>query len=121
MLISVSDGGDALVEVVLSTDANEAFKDIDFAILLGGFPRKEGMERKDLIAKNVAIFKVQGTALNKVAKKTVKVLGCRKGLFCGKLSRWIVGRFWWWQTRPIPTAWSVRITRQIFPSPTLQL
>ena len=61
------------VEVVLSTDANEAFKDIDFAILLGGFPRKEGMERKDLIAKNVAIFKVQGTALNKVAKKTVKV------------------------------------------------
>lgn len=38
-------------------------------------PRKEGMERKDLLKANVAIFKSQGSALEKFSKKTVKVLG----------------------------------------------
>lgn len=49
------------------------FKDIDAAILVGSMPRKEGMERKDLLKANVAIFKTQGAALDKFAKKTVKV------------------------------------------------
>lgn len=43
-------------------------------ILVGAMPRKEGMERKDLLSANVKIFKVQGEALDKYAKKDVKVL-----------------------------------------------
>lgn len=50
-----------------------AFKDIDYAFLVGAMPRKEGMERKDLLAANVKIFKSQGLALAKYAKPTVKV------------------------------------------------
>lgn len=50
-----------------------AFKDLDAAILVGSMPRKEGMERKDLLKANVAIFKSQGSALEKFSKKTVKV------------------------------------------------
>ena len=61
-------------DVVATDDPNVAFKDIDAAFLVGAMPRKEGMERKDLLAANVKIFKVQGQALNQVAKKTVKVL-----------------------------------------------
>jgi malate dehydrogenase len=60
--------------VATTTSLEDAFKDIDFAILVGAFPRKEGMERKDLLAKNCAIFKEQGAALDKYAKKSVKVL-----------------------------------------------
>jgi len=60
--------------IVPTADPVEAFKDIDAAFLLGAMPRKEGMERKDLLAANVKIFKVQGEALDKHAKKTVKVL-----------------------------------------------
>ena len=51
-----------------------AFKDLDAAILVGSMPRREGMERKDLLKANVAIFKSQGAALEKYAKKTVKVI-----------------------------------------------
>lgn len=51
-----------------------AFKDIDAAFLVGSMPRKEGMERKDLLAANVKIFKSQGLALANHAKPTVKVL-----------------------------------------------
>merc|ERR1712029_1084531 len=61
-------------EVVATDDPNVAFKDIDAAFLVGAMPRKEGMERKDLLAANVKIFKVQGEALDKHAKKTVRVL-----------------------------------------------
>jgi len=60
--------------VVPTADPAEAFKDIDAAFLVGAMPRKEGMERKDLLAANVKIFKVQGQALDTHAKKTVKVL-----------------------------------------------
>eukprot|EP00053_Salpingoeca_punica_P006436 m.60867 g.60867 ORF g.60867 m.60867 type:complete len:336 (+) comp13692_c0_seq1:403-1410(+) len=63
-----------LKEVVATFDPEVAFKDCDAAILVGAMPRKEGMERKDLLAANVKIFKVQGMALDKVAKKSVKVL-----------------------------------------------
>uniref|UniRef100_A0A3Q3RBL5 Malate dehydrogenase, cytoplasmic n=1 Tax=Monopterus albus TaxID=43700 RepID=A0A3Q3RBL5_MONAL len=49
-------------------------QDVDAAILVGSMPRKEGMERKDLLKANVAIFKSQGAALEKYAKKSVKVM-----------------------------------------------
>lgn len=55
-------------------DETPAFKDIDAAFLVGSMPRKEGMERKDLLAANVKIFKSQGLALANHAKPTVKVL-----------------------------------------------
>lgn len=61
-------------DVVATDDPNVAFKDIDAAFLVGAMPRKEGMERKDLLAANVKIFKVQGQALDQHAKKSVKVL-----------------------------------------------
>eukprot|EP00835_Amoeboradix_gromovi_P004919 NODE_418_length_8967_cov_0.347429.p5 type:complete len:176 gc:universal NODE_418_length_8967_cov_0.347429:8215-7688(-) len=60
-------------KLVGTSDPNEAFKDIDYAILVGAMPRKEGMDRKDLLKANVGIFKIQGTALNN-AKPTCKVL-----------------------------------------------
>merc|ERR1712098_948450 len=61
-------------DVVATDDPNVAFKDVDAAFLVGAMPRKEGMERKDLLAANVKIFKVQGQALDQFAKKSVKVL-----------------------------------------------
>ncbi|GLR68783.1 malate dehydrogenase [Acidocella aquatica] len=63
-----------LAGVVPSDDPNVAFKDIDIAILIGSRPRGPGMERRDLLAANAEIFKVQGKALNDFAKRTVKVL-----------------------------------------------
>ena len=57
-----------------TTDQTEAFTDIDIAVLVGAFPRKPGMERKDMLAKNAEIFQAQGKLLDTVAKKTVKVL-----------------------------------------------
>lgn len=63
-----------LVDVLPTSDPVAAFKDVDAAILVGAMPRKEGMERKDLLKANVKIFKVQGQALDQHAKKTVKVL-----------------------------------------------
>jgi len=59
---------------VKTTEPEVAFKDVDAAFLVGAMPRREGMERKDLLSANVKIFKVQGEALNKYAKKDVKVL-----------------------------------------------
>ncbi|KAL7383209.1 hypothetical protein ABVT39_006576 [Epinephelus coioides] len=63
-----------LREIVPTDKEDVAFKDLDAAILVGSMPRKEGMERKDLLKANVAIFRSQGAALEKFAKKTVKVL-----------------------------------------------
>ncbi len=63
-----------LAGVVPSDDPNVAFKDVDIAILIGSRPRGPGMERRDLLAANAEIFKVQGKALNDAAKRTVKVL-----------------------------------------------
>ena len=56
-----------------TSDPNVAFKDADYAILVGAMPRKEGMDRKDLLKANVGIFKTQGLALQH-AKPTCKVL-----------------------------------------------
>ena len=63
-----------LNSLIITSDLKTAFSDIDLAILLGGFPRLSGMERKDLLEKNFEIFKIQGTALNDYAKPNVKVL-----------------------------------------------
>jgi malate dehydrogenase len=63
-----------LKEVVTTSDPSIAFKDIDYAILCGAFPRKEGMERKDLLKANTKIFEDQGKYIEKYAKKTVKIL-----------------------------------------------
>lgn len=60
--------------VVTSADANIAFKDADFAFLVGARPRGPGMERADLLLSNAEIFNVQGRALNEHAKRDVKVL-----------------------------------------------
>ncbi|XP_066154282.1 malate dehydrogenase, cytoplasmic [Euwallacea fornicatus] len=63
-----------LVNVVPTDDPAVAFKDVAAAFLVGAMPRKQGMERKDLLSANVKIFKVQGEALDKYAKQDVKVL-----------------------------------------------
>ena len=63
-----------LAGVVITDDPKVAFKDIDAAVLVGARPRSKGMERADLLSANAEIFKVQGKALNEVAKRDVKVL-----------------------------------------------
>lgn len=63
-----------LTGVVQTDDANVAFKDADYALLVGARPRGPGMERKDLLEANAAIFSAQGKALNDVASRDVKVL-----------------------------------------------
>jgi len=59
---------------VCTDDPNVAFKDADFALLVGARPRGPGMERKDLLEANAAIFSVQGKAINDVASRDIKVL-----------------------------------------------
>lgn len=63
-----------LVGVVQTDDPNIAFKDVDIALLVGARPRSKGMERKDLLEANGAIFTTQGKALNNSASRDVKVL-----------------------------------------------
>jgi malate dehydrogenase len=63
-----------LAGVVQTDDAEVAFKDADYALLVGGRPRGPGMERADLLMANAEIFSKQGQALNKAAKRSVKVL-----------------------------------------------
>ena len=60
--------------IVATDDANVAFKDADFALLVGAMPRGPGMERSDLLKKNAEIFSVQGKAINDHANKDIKVL-----------------------------------------------
>jgi malate dehydrogenase len=62
-----------LISITTHTDPNEAFKDCDIIVFIGGFPRKPGMERKDLLKINSKIFTEQGLAL-KNAKEDVKCL-----------------------------------------------
>ncbi len=63
-----------LAGVVQTDDANVAFADTNYALLVGAMPRKDGMERSDLLSANGGIFKPQGEALSASAKKDVKVL-----------------------------------------------
>ena len=60
--------------IVATDDANIAFKDTDYAILVGARPRGPGMERSDLLQANAAIFSVQGKAMNAHANRNIKVL-----------------------------------------------
>jgi malate dehydrogenase len=63
-----------LMDVVATDDAEVAFQDTDYALLVGARPRGPGMERKDLISANGKIFGPQGAAMNKVASRDIKVL-----------------------------------------------
>ena len=63
-----------LAGMICTDNAEEAFKDTDYALLVGARPRGPGMERKDLLEANAAIFSAQGQAIDKVAAKSIKVL-----------------------------------------------
>ncbi|MGB2331595.1 MAG: malate dehydrogenase, partial [Pseudomonadales bacterium] len=63
-----------LAGVVCTDQAEVAFKDADYALLVGARPRGPGMERKDLLEANAAIFSVQGKAINDHANPNIKVL-----------------------------------------------
>ena len=63
-----------LAGLVGTDDPNVAFKDSDYALLVGARPRGPGMERKDLLEANAAIFSVQGKAINEHASRDIRVL-----------------------------------------------
>ena len=63
-----------LAGIVATDDPNVAFKDADYALLVGARPRGPGMERKDLLEANSAIFSVQGRAIDQHASRNIKVL-----------------------------------------------
>jgi malate dehydrogenase len=63
-----------LTGIEAHSDPKQAFKDTDYALLVGARPRGPGMERADLLAANAQIFTAQGKALNEVASRNVKVL-----------------------------------------------
>ncbi len=63
-----------LAGIVATDDPNTAFKDSDYALLVGARPRGPGMERKDLLQANAAIFSVQGKAMNDHASRDIRVL-----------------------------------------------
>ena len=63
-----------LAGIVATDDPDVAFKDADYALLVGARPRGPGMERKDLLEANAAIFSVQGKAMNAHASRDIRVL-----------------------------------------------
>jgi len=63
-----------LADMVLTDDPNRAFKETNWALLVGARPRSKGMERKDLLSANAAIFSVQGKAINANAASDIRVL-----------------------------------------------
>lgn len=63
-----------LANVICTADPLQAFETVDVILLVGGFPRKQGMERKDLIQANTKIFTAMGRAINEAASPNVKVL-----------------------------------------------
>jgi malate dehydrogenase len=65
---------ETLEGIVATDDPAVAFRDVDYALLVGAKPRGPGMERKDLLMENAKIFSVQGKALNENASRKVKVL-----------------------------------------------
>src|SRR5215217_1575264 len=73
--MELDDGAFPLLrDVVCTDDADIAFGDAEIALLVGAMPRKQGMERSDLLSANGGIFKPQGEALSRSAKKDVKIL-----------------------------------------------
>jgi malate dehydrogenase len=65
---------ETLSDVIASDDAEVAFKDANYALLVGARPRGPGMERKDLLEANAQIFSVQGKAINTHASRDIRVL-----------------------------------------------
>lgn len=63
-----------LSDLVITSDPNEAFQDVNWALLVGSKPRGKGMERSDLIRENGPIFVTQGAALDKSAASDVRIL-----------------------------------------------
>ena len=63
-----------LHSITATDDAKVAFRDANVALLVGARPRGPGMERKDLLLANAAIFSAQGKAMNEVAERNIKVL-----------------------------------------------
>src|SRR4051794_12305549 len=63
-----------LQDMILTDDANKAFKDCNWALLVGAFPRKQGMERKELLGINGKIFVGQGRAIGANAAPDVRIL-----------------------------------------------
>jgi malate dehydrogenase len=63
-----------LQEIIVTDDPKRAFRECNLALLIGGFPRKQGMERKDLLSKNAEIFIRQGRALADNAASDVRIL-----------------------------------------------
>lgn len=63
-----------LTEVIATDRPEEAFKDADYALLVGARPRGPGMERKDLLEANAQIFSVQGKAMDQHASRDIRVL-----------------------------------------------
>ena len=75
VVMELDDCAFPLVQEIIATDQPDvAFKDVDFALLVGSRPRGPGMERKDLLEANAAIFSVQGKSLNAHASRDVRVL-----------------------------------------------
>lgn len=75
VIMELQDCAFPLVDSIVATgDPLVAFKDADYALLVGARPRGPGMERADLLAANAQIFTAQGKALNEVASRDVKVL-----------------------------------------------
>lgn len=75
VIMELEDCAFPLVEsIIASDDPKVAFKDVEVALLVGARPRSKGMERKDLLEANGAIFTAQGKALNEVASRNVRVL-----------------------------------------------
>lgn len=75
VVMELDDCAFELVQGIVATDdPNVAFNDVDYALLVGSRPRGPGMERKDLLEANAAIFSVQGKALNDHASRDVRVL-----------------------------------------------
>ena len=68
----------AVPGVLTTTDVDEATQGVEVAVMVGGFPRKAGMERKDVMAKNVSIYKSQASSLEKNAAQGVKVPASQK-------------------------------------------
>ena len=65
---------DSLGDISISDDVNKAFKDTDYAFLVGAKPRGPGMERSDLLQENAKIFSAQGKAINENASRDIRVL-----------------------------------------------
>jgi|TARA_B100001964_G_scaffold240646_1_gene310931 malate dehydrogenase len=75
VVMELNDLASPLIQEIVSTsDPDVAFKDVEYALLVGSRPRGPGMERKDLIEANAQIFSVQGKSINDNGNRNVKVL-----------------------------------------------